>query len=292
MYYLGIDGGGTKCHAVIQNEAGETLGRGRGGPANPVHGYEQAIQSITDASTQAAEESGLSQDDFSSIVAGIGLAGVNLHGIMQKMESWQHRFAELHLTTDLEIASIGAHESNNGAVIVVGTGSCGYCMNEDNKVILGGYGFPIGDHASGAWMGLKAIEHTLLALDGFIEIDQLTRAVCNHFDATAAINLSEAILGSGSKRYGEIAPLIFMLANQNEPKALAIVNEGLAYISKLASKLLAHNPDRLSIIGGLSHLYMERLEGSLAEKFSPPLHSPEIGALLYGKNQSTSLRDL
>lgn len=142
MYYLGIDGGGTKCHAVIQNESGDILGRGRGGPANPVHGYEQTIQSITNATLQAAEESGLSENDFSSIVAGIGLAGINLHGVMKQMKSWQHTFAEMYLTTDLEIASIGAHESTNGAVIIAGTGSCGYSMTGDSKVILGGYGFP------------------------------------------------------------------------------------------------------------------------------------------------------
>lgn len=288
MYYLGIDGGGTKCHAVIQDENGVILGRGRGGPANPVHGFEQAIQSINDASTEAVKESGLSENDFSLMIAGIGLAGINLHGFMKQMESWKHRFAECYLTTDLEIAAIGAHETANGAVIIVGTGSCGYCHSSEGDVVLGGYGFPIGDQASGAWMGLKAIEHTMLALDGYIEIDLLTRAVCSHYDVTTAIALSETILGSGSKRYGEIAPLIFSLAKQGDAKAVNIINEGLRYISYLSEQLLKHQPDRLSIIGGLSELYLERLDDSVAEQFSPPLHSPEVGAILYGKTQSTS----
>lgn len=148
--------------------------------------------------------------------------------------------------------------------------------------------FHIGDHASGAWMGLKAIEHSLLALDGFIEIDQLTRSVCNHYDVTKAIDLSETILGHGSKRYGEVAPLIFMLADQGDSKSTSIVNEGLNYISGMAKRLLEYKPNRLSIIGGLSQLYLDRMDKSISDQFSPPLHSPEIGALIYGRNQSAN----
>lgn len=284
MFYLGIDGGGTKCHAVIQNEQGEEIGRGRGGPSNPVHGYERTIQSIEDATSQAMNKAGLTEKDYSSIVAGIGLAGLNLKSVKEKMKQWKHPFAQLYLTTDLEIASVGAHESVNGAIIIVGTGSCGYSGTINQKLILGGYGFPIGDQGSGAWMGLKAIEHTLLVLDGFNPSDLLSEAVCKHFAVNSAIELSETILGTNSKRYGEIAPLLFKIAEQGNDKAQSIVEEGIEYISVMALKLLESKPERISMIGGLSKMVLSRLNTRLAERFSWPLNSPEVGALIYGKN--------
>jgi glucosamine kinase len=33
-YYLGIDGGGTRCRARLQDDNGHTIGEGKSGPAN------------------------------------------------------------------------------------------------------------------------------------------------------------------------------------------------------------------------------------------------------------------
>ena len=58
------------------------------------------------------------------VVAGLGLAGVNLPGLYQKINEWHHPFKEMFLTTDLHTACIGAHKGADGAVIITGTGSC------------------------------------------------------------------------------------------------------------------------------------------------------------------------
>ena len=283
MFYIGIDGGGTKCSAIIQNEAGEILGSGRGGPANPVQGYERTLYSILDATAKASAEAGLSEDNYSSYIAGVGLAGINHDSIRQKIQTWEHPFGQMFLTTDLEIASIGAHQGKGGAVIIVGTGSSGYCDIENDRLILGGHGFPIGDKASGAWIGLKAIEYTLLALDGFIEETLLTDRVCEYYAVDSSLALSEVILGSVLKRYAEIASLTYKAADHGDIYARSIIDEGIKYVSQMANKLLEHNPSRISMIGGLSNMVLDRLEPSLAEKFDEPLFSPEMGAILYAR---------
>jgi glucosamine kinase len=284
MLYLGIDGGGTKCHAVIENEQGQVIGRGRGGPANPVHGVEQTFQSILEATSQALVQAGFKADDYSKLIAGIGLAGVNIKAQFNTVNAWKHPFAKMYLTTDLDIANTGAHEGEDGAVIIIGTGSCGYVRVNKDQCNIGGHGFPIGDKASGAWLGLKAIEHTLLAQDGISEESYLSKKVMEFFNVNTALSLSEAIVGKPTKNYAQLAKLIFDAAEQGkDEQALLIINESIDYVTKMANKLLEYNPQRISMIGGLSNLILDRLEPGLAEKFDSPLRSPEIGALIFAK---------
>ncbi len=94
----------------------------------------------------------------------------------------------------MDIANIGAHAGAGGAVIITGTGSCGYVKLNNQDVILGAHGFPIGDQAGGAWTGLKAIEHTLLVLDGFIPESILASLVCKFFEVEDALSISEKIM--------------------------------------------------------------------------------------------------
>src|SRR5690349_9914679 len=54
MIVLGVDGGGTKTHALAVNEQGEVVGVGVGRESNyQVSGMKKAIQSIGDATRQA-----------------------------------------------------------------------------------------------------------------------------------------------------------------------------------------------------------------------------------------------
>ncbi|MGF7191023.1 glucosamine kinase [Robbsia andropogonis] len=65
-----------------------------------------------------------------------------------------------------------------GVVIALGTGSIGCAMDaEHGWRTVGGFGFPAGDEASGAWFGLQAAGYAQRALDGRVPIDALARAL-------------------------------------------------------------------------------------------------------------------
>ena len=102
--FVGIDGGGTKCKAIIVNSANEILGTGIAGPGNPLHGFTQAINSIEQSAQLALNDAGLSETPLSYLVAGVGLAGVNLPSLHKQMMHWKSPFKTMHLTTDLLIA--------------------------------------------------------------------------------------------------------------------------------------------------------------------------------------------
>ena len=44
--FLGIDGGGTKCKAIVMTSNNIIIGTGISGPGNPVYGIEQAMNSV------------------------------------------------------------------------------------------------------------------------------------------------------------------------------------------------------------------------------------------------------
>lgn len=289
--FIGVDGGGTKCRAVIADAKGNILGQGLGGPANPFFGVSRAIESIETAANNAIVDAGMKPERLAQVIAGVGLAGVNLPGLYDELNNWQHPFREMHLTTDMDIANIGAHGGKEGAVIIVGTGSCGYLNCNGNKVFYGGHGFPIGDKASGAWMGLKAIEHTLLILDGFQKEDMLARKVCQHYGVNSGFALSEKLIGQASQQYAEIASLIFICAQQGDQFSKKIIQEGAEYIGLLVTQLTKEPDVELCLIGGLAKYYMPVLEKTIAERISETAEPPEMGAVYYAmqnsKNAST-----
>ena len=277
--FIGIDGGGSKCRAIISNIKGDILGAGLGGPANPFYGMQRALSSIIEASENALVNAGLENNSLSSLVAGVGLAGVNLPELYQNLQDWKHPFAQMFLTTDMDIANIGAHNGQQGAVIIVGTGSCGFISSSSSRHTFGGHGFPIGDKASGAWIGLKAIEHTLLVLDGFSPDSLLAMKVCEYFSVETGYELSQNFVGKASKEYAKIASLVFECADSGDGKSQEIISEGIEYLSVLAETLLEDPSTRLCMIGGLSNYFISRLEPKLASLFSEVIKQPEFGAL-------------
>ena len=164
--YMGIDGGGSKCKACIVDVNNKVLGTGIAGPANAFIDQQQSIHSIINSAKLALVDANLAESDITRLTAGIGLAGVNLPSIYEEMSKWKHPFAKMFLTTDLHIACLGAHQGKDGAIIISGTGSCGYSFVDGKQVIIGGHGFPHGDKGSGAWLGLKGVKTVLLSLEG------------------------------------------------------------------------------------------------------------------------------
>lgn len=281
-FFLGVDGGGSKCRVLLTNEQGKTLGEGISGPANPNQGLDQAINSILSATEQAIKEAGLSSQCIDKIHAGVGLAGVNLPKYRRMLEQWDHPFAQMHITTDLEIACLGAHDGEDGAVIISGTGSVGMVRVNGEQHAFGGYGFSVGDQGSGAWIGHQAVVNTLLALDGLRPVSALVDSLMSYTQCADAQQLAEKMANLPPSAYARLAPLVIKQAEtQRDTIALDIIMSAADYINQLSRKLLAYKPPRLAMIGGLA----TPLHGWLAEDVKPKikaaLHSPEVGAILF-----------
>lgn len=283
--FLGIDGGGSKCRVVIVSAANQILGEGLGGPANPLRGMAIATDSILTATHQALKVAGLPESAIADLIVGAGLAGVNIPHYYQLFASWQHPFAEFHLTSDLHIACIGAHDGAEGAVIIAGTGSCGLADVKGQILDIGGHGFPYGDNGSGAWFGMQLVHHVLLGKDKLIPTTLMTELLCKELGVSDTLDLVNHFMHATPTIYARYAPLVFQAAEQGDALALQVVKQGAAYINQLAWKLFELEPPRFSMIGGLAYKLVPYLALDVQQRLTPALAAPEFGAVWYAKQQ-------
>lgn len=282
--FVGIDGGGTKCRARLFSADDKVLGTGVGGPANPLHGQLQTKASILQAVEMALTEANLPNSAAADLIAGVGLAGVNLPSLFEVMNTWHHPFKKMYLTTDLHIACLGAHTRDEGAVMIAGTGSCGYSFVNGKATILGAHGFPFGDKCSGAWIGLEAVKAVLLASDALGPQTCLSDLIGDHLQAKGVM-IVDRMGAAKSSDYAQLAGFVLEAAELNDEVAVKIMREGADYMSAVAEKLWETGPSRMSLIGGLSGPLTPWLKPSVAASLSNPISQPEFGAVYFARQQ-------
>jgi glucosamine kinase len=287
-FFLGIDGGGTKCKARLEDAQGNFLAEAIAGPANAARNLTGSVEAVLEASEKVIAKANIKGLSLNRIHAGIGLAGINIPQVKQEFLKQSLPFASWHITTDLHIACLGAHLGQDGAIVIVGTGSSGIVIHNSQHLEIGGHGFVVGDKGSGAWLGKMAISHCLETLDGICPNSLLSEQVMNLLDCDNAYDLVNLTLEAKPAFYASIAPLILQLAASQQEDALLLVNEAATYINKICQRLLNGNLDRLSLIGGITQVLIPYLDSQLQTIIQPAKATPEQGAILYSKAKLTN----
>jgi glucosamine kinase len=284
VLYLGIDGGGTRCRARIENDQGARLGEGTSGSATTRLGTDAAWRSIMRASEAAAEHAGLVRGDFARTHAGIGLAGLTRRGAEVALKQIAHPFASVRFISDGLAACLGAHSGAEGAIVVAGTGSIGVGLVDGRELRFGGYGFPISDEGSGADIGLQAIRLALLAADGRGETSPLLAEVLAAFDhdTSQAVAWSEQATATD---YATFAPIVLRHASRGDPIGRRIVERAADAIGDLLDMFLRRGIDRLSLVGGLAQAIVPWLSPDLRDHLKPPDGDGVAGALLVARRR-------
>lgn len=288
-YFAGVDGGGTKCRAVLFDQEGNALGAGLAGPGNVSTGNQKALQAIIDAVSHAIADAGLSTSiTLQQVSVGAGLAGGHLPSAAAILTRWQHPFANFAFTSDLHAAMLGAHGGADGAVLVVGTGSCAAAIRQGNVEQFGGHGFLLGDKGSGAWLGRQAVKYTLEALDGVKPTGRMVETVCRYYQSEKSLGLVDALIQAPPAKFAEFSPELVALAKQGDDVAVRIVEEGSAYLSQIALRALAQTEKRLVLVGGVAEVILPWLHQDVQQVVVPSQHGPEWGAVLFYQQSQQS----
>lgn len=283
--FLGVDGGGSKCKAILYCASKGILAEAISGPANLLLGTELVTRNIMDATHQAMEESGIVGLKTSDLVAGIGLAAFNLPKCEKEIAQWKPPFKKAFLTTDIHIACVGAHNGEDGGVIIVGTGTNGFASSATGKRSVGGHGFAVGDKGSGAWFGHQAVRLALEAFDGLRPKTQLFELVRDSFSVESSLELAQLATDFCPKDYAKLAPSVISIAEAGNPDASLLVQEGAQYLSQMATALI-HSSDAplpLAFVGGLSHLVIPHLSDEVRKFITETQCPPEVGAARFGQ---------
>jgi glucosamine kinase len=277
-FYIGVDGGGTSCRARIEDVEGRLLGQGTAGPAATRLGAARSIQVVRAASEAAAIDAGLPLTALAQASAGVGLAGIDRKGAREALLSFSNPFLRVVYASDANVACLGAHGGQDGAIVVLGTGSVGFARVKGRDLRIGGYGFPISDEGSGAELGLQAVRLTLRAHDG--------RATTTPFllvmrrlgpDAPSLVAWAEQATAT---EYASLAPIVLSHAEARDPFAEEIVAEGARHVGVLIRSLVEFDAPRISLLAGLASRLVRWLSPDVLHFLSPPEGDAVAGALL------------
>lgn len=284
-FYLGVDGGATKCTVRLEDESGRLLGQETSGPANVRISVDQTWQSIYTALNKVLESNGLSLEDPNcQFHAGLGLAGCEVIEAYQDFQSRPHPFKTLVVAPDSHTACLGAHGGEDGSIIIAGTGVVGFQIQNNHTTKVGGFGFPQDDDGGGAWLGLQAVKMTLRCLDGRLPMTGLAKAVYTQFSE----NQNRLISWAGqanSTMFAELAPIVIKQSEVGDTMALNLLQEAALAINSIGDALhraRAHHDSVLfcSLIGSIAPFLEPYLSRELRSRLRPRKLSPEAGGVL------------
>jgi N-acetylglucosamine kinase-like BadF-type ATPase len=200
MYVLGIDAGGTKTVCYLADAKGTIVGEGRGTGANlQAQGELELEKVLHDVIEQAIGERAILP-----VAACLGLAGVDraedariVRGIMRRL-GFRSRTL---VVNDALIALVAGAGDDPGVVLIAGTGSIAYGVNQDGYAArAGGWGHVLGDEGSGFWIGRQALMAVVREADGRGPRTGLTALVLEHFTLEQASGLVHEVYDQTSPR--------------------------------------------------------------------------------------------
>ena len=282
--FLGIDGGGSKCRARLCDREGHVLGEGQAGAANVALGLDVAFGEIRKATALALEGAGLADVPLSSLHAGAGLAGMPLKREREELRRHPHPFASFAADTDAYTACLGAHDGADGAILIVGTGTCGVTIVNGKVTYVGGWGLVIGDEGSGAYMGRAAVRRALREHDGIVPRSPLGDAIISQFESCAEQLVTWAATARPAD-YGKFVPVIIDHAQAGDAVARALLHETGEDVCLLVEALLAKGASTAALVGGLAGPIQPWLPERVRPFLVEPKGDPLDGALMLARRR-------
>ena len=284
-FLLGVDGGGSGTRVRLARADGVELASGASGPSALSLGIAGAWAAIDDAAAKAFAEAGLPFPAKSAIAIGLGLAGVHNRQWAAAFIAANPGYAQLALESDGHTTVLGAHAGQPGAIIALGTGSVGEVKLADGRHMeMGGWGFPSGDEASGAWMGLRAANHLQQVLDGRAPANAFADAIaqtCGAGDGAPAQRrdaLQNWLAKATPTIYAQLARAVLEHGESN-PTARAILLEAGREVEVLANALDPSGALPIALCGGLGAPLRPYLPPAVLQRSVAPQGDSAAGAL-------------
>lgn len=308
--YLGVDGGGTNCRVRLADENLNTLAEVTNGRSNlQLEGGEPAYRSIMDGTREVFAKAGIDFSETANTYACFGMAGGRMVSAREEFAARPWPFAAVKVYDDIDIARAGAHAGEDGAVIIVGTGSAALALVDGKRYQAGGWGYYIGDQMSGAIIGRELVRRTVQACDGFYPETDLTRAVLARLGGSVdaimdwsfpqveraaevkPVNgvVPATTLGRAPAEYGALMPLFVEHFDKGDPLAKELMDLQLFYVDQYVTWFKQRGVTKMAVVGGfgrrINPLLIERYGSFMVDPHDEPL----FGAVVMAKQAFASV---
>jgi N-acetylglucosamine kinase-like BadF-type ATPase len=227
-YFLGVDVGGTKTHALIASESGQALGFATGGPGNwEGVGYDGFTRVLLEVTGDALEQALIQMNQISG--AGMGIGGYDWPSEHQDhLEAIRPIGLEcpLEIVNDATLGILAGTSEGWGISVVAGTGCNARGWSRDHKRqgrAVGGGSRWSGEYAGGFDIVARAMQAVTFEWLKRGPRTSLTRVFLEHFNAK---DLDDLVEGVYLRRYVLDSPMVlkvFEIARQGDLQALAVM---------------------------------------------------------------------
>jgi len=270
-YFLGVDVGATKTHALIAEENGQACGFGEAGPGNHEDvGYDGLAAAVYRATAQALARAGVSIDQIAG--AGFGVGGYDwpseyeptLHTIQQALGLT----APFDAVNDAIIGLLAGAPEGWGIAVVAGTGcNCwGWDCHHRHIGRMTGMGWRMGEAAGAGELVEEAIRFVARDWSRRGPSTRLTQAFVERVQARDAQDFLEGLTQGRFHMSAQAAPIVFRVAAEGDAVARQLIEWAGRELASLA-------------IGVIRQIGLESLEfdvvlvGSLYDGGPPLLES-------------------
>ncbi len=226
-YFLGVDVGNTKSHALIADEHGRAVGFGHSGPGSwEAVGWRGAQDVLQDITNQALLEAGIAGAEVYG--AGFGFAGYDWPedrpGHIKLVDSLKLGGARFAIANDTLVGLLAGAKDGWGVVVVAGTSNnCRGWDRNGNEGRVTGQGSLFGEFGGGFEVVNRAIEAISLAWSKRGPHTALSQALVDEAGATDVTDLFAGLVRNRYKLSASAAPLIFDIADQGDAVAEVII---------------------------------------------------------------------
>lgn len=246
MFYLGVDGGGTKTTFVLINDRGQIISHTTKGSSYYIQIHFDNFQKVlAEGINEVCTRAGIKIHEINFAFFGLPAFGEIAKDIpiIEAIIKDILKNQRFKCGNDVEAGWAGSLACRPGINLVAGTGSIGFGRDSfGNTARAGGWGEFCGDEGSAYWLGKRLISLFGKEADGREAKTPIYDIVRNHFGISRDFDLISIVYDVLKLKRDEIAKLallVFQAAGQGDPKALALYHEA-AYENSLTVKSLLH----------------------------------------------------
>jgi len=253
-YFLGIDVGSSKTHALIVDETGQCVGFGKSGGGNHQNvGYERLAEVLQESFARAREMSGVDVADIAG--AGFGVAG---YDFPSDREPHLQAIASLGLPCPVEVVNDGMNGLLAGATRGIGVnvtaGSSNNCRGRGRNGMEGrvvGNGVVFGEYGGAYEIAARGLQMVNYAWIKRIPPTSLTKIYVDALGAKDEMDLMEGLSSGQYHLFPYLAMKVVETAREGDRAAHEVVHwmgEELGWLAVSVARQIEMENDDVEII--------------------------------------------
>jgi len=301
-YFLGIDVGSSKTHALIVDETGRCVGFGKSGGGNHQSvGYERVAEVLHESFQRAKEMSGINAAQIQS--AGFGVAGFDFPS---DREEHLRAIAALGLSCPMEIVNDGMNGLLAGATRGIGVnvtaGSSNNCRGRNARGVIGrivGNGPTFGEYGGAIEIVGRGLQMVNYAWIQRIPPTALTQIYIEAMGAKDEVDLLEGLSNSQYHLFAYLAIQVIEAARAGDKAACEVIQwagEELGWLAVSVARQIEMQDDEVEIIQSgsvfeagepimkpMRELVLQHCPKARLSRLDGP---PAVGAVILGMEQT------